>query len=107
MTYEEREELLSVAIKDAYKEIDAAIEAMFRQGTYIEKHANLLKALRGHSLDDTDRILDLHLGVVRNQLQSMLTALNDLREQYDRHLERQKEMEDATRNNVGQATCRG
>lgn len=107
MRYEEREELLSVAIKDAYKEIDAAIEAMFRQSTYIEKHTDLLKVLRGHCIDDTDRILDLHLGVIRNQLQSMLTALNDLRHDYDKHLIRQKEMEEAARNNMPQAQCRG
>jgi chromosome segregation ATPase len=94
------------ATKDAYKEIDAAIEAMFNQGRYIERHSNLLKALHSYAINDDNRILDMHLSMVRNQLQQMKTALNDLREQYDQYLERMEAEQEKYREQQ-QAMCRG
>ena len=101
MTYEERMQLTVEATRDTYKEIDAAIEAIFNQGRYIERHSNLLKAINGMSVHNDDgMIIDLHLGLMRNQMQQMKTALNDLISQYERQVKRNQEAEEAARANM-------
>lgn len=96
MNYEERNNLLITAIKDAHKEIDVAIEAMFNQGRWIEKHSDLLKALPGPCLvggGETTTILDLHLTMIRNQLQQMKNALKHIADEYDKNIEAAKILE--------------
>lgn len=94
MNYEQRQELVITAMRDTYKEIDEAIEAIFRQGKYIERYTNLLKVIEGHRIDnDESRIIDLHLGMLLNQMQQMKTAVNDLKEGYEIYLERQRKAE--------------
>lgn len=105
MNYEQRQELTITATRETYKEIDAAIEAIFRQGQYIERHNDLLKVINSHCIGhDDNTILDLHLGMIRNQTQQMKTALKGLIDLFEEQIIR---AEEAARNQQPQAMCRG
>lgn len=103
MRYEERNKCSIEATRDTYKEIAAAIEAIFRQGQYIERHINLLKALRAYAIHpDEGQILELHLGMLRNQMQQMKTACKDLMDDFENQILKAIEAEE-----LMPAQCRG